>query len=160
MVQLLRLLCGVLIGVFQSSARREAEILVLRQQINVLRRKSRQRDGPQQLRSSVVRLAASAGSDDASAPLHHSLSLAGFITNIAESSFQHTHPIDSSDTHQIQRMRRSSVRQERCAHTMKNRTEVQCPRVTQAAMIAAASFGLRRSGTFATTTSGAAYWAA
>src|SRR6266540_4115228 len=27
-------------------------------------------------------------------------------------------------------------------------------------MIAAASFGLRRSGTFATTTSGAAYWAA
>ena len=34
------------------------------------------------------------------------------------------------------------------------------PRVTQAAMIAAASFGLRRSGTFATATSGAAYWAA
>ena len=29
-----------------------------------------------------------------------------------------------------------------------NRTEVLCPRVTQAAMIAAASFGLRRSGTF------------
>src|SRR3984893_15018280 len=41
-----------------------------------------------------------------------------------------------------------------------NRTEVLCPRVTQAAMIAAASFGLRRSGTFATATSGAAYWAA
>ena len=40
-----------------------------------------------------------------------------------------------------------------------NRTEVLCPRVTQAAMIAAASFGLRRSGTFATATSGAAYWA-
>ena len=38
------------------------------------------------------------------------------------------------------------VRQERCAHTTKNRTEVLCPRVTQAAMIAAASFGLRRSG--------------
>src|SRR5947209_20513285 len=38
--------------------------------------------------------------------------------------------------------------------------EVLCPRVTQAAMIAAASFGLRRSGTFATATSGAAYWAA
>src|SRR6478672_7934683 len=37
-----------------------------------------------------------------------------------------------------------------------NRTEVLCPRVTQAAMIAAASFGLRRSGTFATATSGAA----
>src|SRR6266404_179539 len=57
-------------------------------------------------------------------------------------------------------MRRSSVRQERCAHTTKNRAEVLCPRVTQAAMIAAASFGLRRSGTFATATSGAAYWAA
>jgi hypothetical protein len=42
----------------------------------------------------------------------------------------------------------------------KNRTEVLCPRVTQAAMIAAASFGLRRSGRFATATSGAAYWAA
>jgi hypothetical protein len=40
MVQLLRLLCGALIGLFQSSVRREAEILVLRQQINVLRRKS------------------------------------------------------------------------------------------------------------------------
>ena len=39
MVQLLRLLCGALIGLFQSSVRREAEILVLRQQINVLRRK-------------------------------------------------------------------------------------------------------------------------
>ena len=47
------------------------------------------------------------------------------------------------------------------AHTHnENRTEVLCPRVTQAAMIAAASFGLRRSGTFATATSGAAYWAA
>src|SRR5438105_15455681 len=40
MVQLLRLLCGTLIGLFQSSVRREAEILVLRPQINVLRRKS------------------------------------------------------------------------------------------------------------------------
>ena len=78
-----------------------------------------------------------------------------------DSSFQHTHPIDSSiDTHQFWGMRRSSVRQERCAHTTKNRAEVLCPRVTQAAMIAAASFGLRRSGTFATATSGAAYWAA
>jgi hypothetical protein len=46
------------------------------------------------------------------------------------------------------------------AHTTKNRTEVLCPRATQAAMIAAASFGLRRSGRFATATSGAAYWAA
>jgi len=43
MVQLLRLLCGALIGLFQSSAGREAEILVLRQQINVLRRKSPKR---------------------------------------------------------------------------------------------------------------------
>jgi transposase InsO family protein len=43
MVQLLRLLCGALIGLFQSSARREAEILVLRHQINVLRRKSPKR---------------------------------------------------------------------------------------------------------------------
>src|SRR6266478_9141073 len=40
MAQLLRLLCGALIGLFLSSARREAEILVLRQQINVIRRKS------------------------------------------------------------------------------------------------------------------------
>ena len=40
------------------------------------------------------------------------------------------------------------------------RTEVQCPRATQAAMIAAAAFGLRRSGTFANGTSGAAYRAA
>src|SRR3984893_7239443 len=47
------------------------------------------------------------------------------------------------------------------AHTQR-KTERRCyaPRVTQAAMIAAASFGLRRSGTFATATSGAAYWAA
>src|SRR6266852_6220335 len=43
MVQLLRLLCGALIGLFLSSARREAEILVLRQQINVLRRRSSKR---------------------------------------------------------------------------------------------------------------------
>src|SRR3974390_2291172 len=40
MIQLLRLLCGTLIGLLRSSARREAEILVLRHQINVLRRKS------------------------------------------------------------------------------------------------------------------------
>jgi len=43
MVHLLRLLCGALIGLFRSSARREAEILVLRQQINVLRRKAPKR---------------------------------------------------------------------------------------------------------------------
>jgi hypothetical protein len=64
-------------------------------------------------------------------------------------------PIDSSmHTHQAQNMCRPSVRQERCAHTTK--TGRRCPRVTQAAMIAAASFGLRRSGTLATATSGAA----
>src|SRR5438874_5543857 len=45
MVQLLRLLCGALIGLLRSSARREAEILVLRHQINVLRRKSPNRPG-------------------------------------------------------------------------------------------------------------------
>jgi hypothetical protein len=43
MIQLLRLLCGALIGLFRSNARREAEILVLRHQINVLRRKSSNR---------------------------------------------------------------------------------------------------------------------
>jgi transposase InsO family protein len=43
MIDLLRLLCAALIGLFRSSARREAEILVLRQQIDVLRRKSPKR---------------------------------------------------------------------------------------------------------------------
>jgi hypothetical protein len=43
MVQLLRLLCRSFIELFRSSARREAEILVLRHQINVLRRKSPKR---------------------------------------------------------------------------------------------------------------------
>src|SRR2546430_17477627 len=43
MVHLLRLLCGALIGLFQSSARREAAILLLRQQINVIRRKAPKR---------------------------------------------------------------------------------------------------------------------
>jgi hypothetical protein len=38
-----RLLCGTLVGLFRSSARREAEILVLRHQINVLRRQSPRR---------------------------------------------------------------------------------------------------------------------
>jgi hypothetical protein len=40
MIQLLGSLCGALIGLLRSSARREAEILVLRHQINVLRRES------------------------------------------------------------------------------------------------------------------------
>jgi hypothetical protein len=43
MIQLLRLLGGALVGLFRTSVRREAEILVLRQQINVLRRKSPKR---------------------------------------------------------------------------------------------------------------------
>jgi hypothetical protein len=43
MIQLLRLLFCALIGLFRSSARREAEILVLRHQINVLRRNSPKR---------------------------------------------------------------------------------------------------------------------
>ena len=40
MIQLLKLLCGALIGLLRSRGRREAEILVLRHQINILRRKS------------------------------------------------------------------------------------------------------------------------
>ncbi len=40
MIQLLRLLFGTVFGLFRSSARHEAEILILRHQINVLRRKS------------------------------------------------------------------------------------------------------------------------
>src|SRR5260370_4788533 len=43
MVQLVRLFCGAVIGLLQSSARGEAESFVLRQQINVLRRKSPKR---------------------------------------------------------------------------------------------------------------------
>jgi len=70
-----------------------------------------------------------------------SLSSADFITNIAESSFRHTHPIDSPFVSGALRTHNERP------------TEVLCPRVTQAAMIAAASFGLRRSGTFATAAS-------
>src|SRR6266508_544366 len=43
MIDFLRLLCGALVGLFRSSARREAEILVLRHQINVLRRQAPKR---------------------------------------------------------------------------------------------------------------------
>jgi hypothetical protein len=43
MFDFLRLLCGALVGLFRSSARRETEILVLRHQINVLRRQSPRR---------------------------------------------------------------------------------------------------------------------
>jgi hypothetical protein len=40
MIDLLRLLCGALIGLLRSSTRREAEILVLRHQLNVLKRQA------------------------------------------------------------------------------------------------------------------------
>ena len=39
MIDLLKLLCGALIGLSRSSTRREAEILVLRHQLNVLKRR-------------------------------------------------------------------------------------------------------------------------
>jgi len=54
-----------LTGLFRSRARLEAEILVLRQQINVLRRQIAEETGIQQHRSLVARLAISAGPDDA-----------------------------------------------------------------------------------------------
>ena len=58
-------------------------------------------------------------------------------------------PIDSSiDTHQIQKCVQIISSSEALRTHKENQTEVLCPRVTQAAMIAAASFGLRRSGTF------------
>src|SRR6266508_3786851 len=66
MIDFLRLLCGALVGLFRSSARREAEILILRHQINVLRRQAPKRPaGPQQCRPPAVRLALPAGSDHA-----------------------------------------------------------------------------------------------
>jgi len=40
MIDLLRLLCGALTGLLRSSTRREAEILVLRHQLNVLKRQA------------------------------------------------------------------------------------------------------------------------
>jgi hypothetical protein len=43
MIDFLRLLCGALVGLFRSNAPREAEILVLRHQLNVLRRKAPKR---------------------------------------------------------------------------------------------------------------------
>ena len=57
-------------------------------------------------------------------------------------------PIDSSiDTNQLKCVQ--IIRSSGALRTHnENGTEVLCPRVTQAAMIAAASFGLRRSGTF------------
>jgi len=43
MIDVLRLLCAAVIGLFRSSTRREAEIIVLRHQLNVLRRMSPKR---------------------------------------------------------------------------------------------------------------------
>ena len=43
MIDVLRLLCAAVIGLFRSSTRREAEIMVLRHQLNVLRRESPKR---------------------------------------------------------------------------------------------------------------------
>jgi len=40
MIDLLRLLCAALIGLLRCSTRREAEILVLRHQLNVLKRQA------------------------------------------------------------------------------------------------------------------------
>ena len=66
-------------------------------------------------------------------------------------------PIDSSiDTHQLQSVHQSSS--EVLRTHKENQTEVLCPRVTQAAMIAAASFGLRRSGTFCDGNIGSGLW--
>ena len=49
----------------------------------------------------------------------------------------------------------------RATRAIRPKTEVRCPRVTQAAMTAAALFGPRRSGRLSrTAASGAAYWAA
>jgi hypothetical protein len=43
MINLLRLLCAALIGLLRCSTRREAEILVLRHQLNVLKRQAPKR---------------------------------------------------------------------------------------------------------------------
>jgi len=59
MTDLLKLILGVLASLFKSRARLEAEILVLRQQINVLRRRTPKRPAPQQYRSFSVCLALS-----------------------------------------------------------------------------------------------------
>ena len=40
MINLLRLLCAAVIGLLRRSTRREAEILVLRHQLNVLKRQA------------------------------------------------------------------------------------------------------------------------
>jgi hypothetical protein len=65
MIDLLRLLCGALIGLLRSSTRREAEILVLRHQLNVLKRQAPKRPAFEQSRSVAVRLAISTVSDNA-----------------------------------------------------------------------------------------------
>ena len=70
-------------------------------------------------------------------------------------------PIDSSiDTHQIQNVRRSSVRQKCCAHTKKTKRRVLCPRVTKDSRSLRHRSGCGVAARFATATSGAAYSAA
>ena len=64
MVRLLRLLCGALIGLLRSKARREAEILVLRHQVNVLRRKSPSRPALSNVDRLLFFFAISAATDD------------------------------------------------------------------------------------------------
>ena len=59
MTDLLKLILGVLASLFRSRAKLEAENLVLRQQINVLRRRMPKRPAPEQYRSLSVRLALS-----------------------------------------------------------------------------------------------------
>jgi hypothetical protein len=59
MKDLFKLILGVVASLFKSRAKLEAEILILRQQINVLRRRAPQRPHPQQYRSFSVCLALS-----------------------------------------------------------------------------------------------------
>ena len=62
--------------------------------------------------------------------------------------FERQSPLTAASTLTKSKVCADHVRQKCCAHTKKTKRRVLCPRVTQAAMIAAASFGLRRSGTF------------
>src|SRR5215208_3233160 len=59
MMDLFKLILGVLASLFKSRAKLEVEILILRQQINVLRRQAPKRPRPQQCRSFSVCLALS-----------------------------------------------------------------------------------------------------
>jgi hypothetical protein len=59
MKDLFKLILGVLASLFKSRAKLEAEILILRQQINVIRRRGTETTAPQQYRSFSVCLALS-----------------------------------------------------------------------------------------------------